>query len=79
MFVSFNLIPSLQTDGVCLAGYVCCHQEKHQSISSDQVTDILELSQQLAGEDTVRNTRQPVQVTSGRSEPGHNSLVRWRM
>ena len=59
---------------MCLAGYVCCLQEKHQSISSDQVTNILDLSYQLAGEDTVRITRQPVQVTSRRSEPGHNNL-----
>lgn len=37
------------------------------------MTDILELSQQLAGEDTVRITRQPVQVTLGRPERGHNT------
>ena len=62
IFIFFHIL-SLQTDVVCLAGYVCCRQENSQSIGENQVTDIVELSHQLAGEDTVRITRQPVQVT----------------
>ena len=44
-------------------------------MGSDQVSDILSLSQQLAGEDTVRITRQPVQVTWSYQEfPQHNTF-----
>ena len=44
-------------------------------MGSDQVSDILSLSQQLAGEDTVRITRQPVQVTwSYQDFPQHNTF-----
>ena len=57
---------------MCLAGYVCCRQEGPQSLGSDQVSDLLSLSQQLAGGDTVRLTRQPVQVTpSDQDYPQH--------
>ena len=65
-FFQYIIIYCYQTDGICLAGYVCCKP------SSDDVSNTLLYDEIItsSNDETVRLTRQPISVD------GHVSLPR---